>query len=283
MQVDKILAQQPDAVFGALADLESWRSFAAVEKIYDRARSAKAAARAKEFGIDSVHFGHIEPNFLDVRHISSEPDRWAVTAKNVPPCPRTVLDLLAASEFNSPTAAIYAAEAFSPFAGELRSKYSRFLGSLYTRSEQQRKDIFPVPHQDLTDLILPDSSFDVAIHLEVLEHIPNPARALAELARILRPDGLMLATFPFLWDSDETQRLAEVVDGEIVHLIDKPEYHSDPMDKNGALAYHRFGWDVLKTAKDAGFREANMVFYNSDRGGLFGGDLIGHFVLACRK
>lgn len=41
---------------------------------------------------------------------------------------------------------------------------------------------------DLTSLPFPDDSFDLVLCLEVLEHIPEPAAALAELARVCRGD-----------------------------------------------------------------------------------------------
>ena len=41
---------------------------------------------------------------------------------------------------------------------------------------------------DLADLPFEDDSFDLVLCLEVLEHIPDPAPALAELARVSRGD-----------------------------------------------------------------------------------------------
>jgi ubiquinone/menaquinone biosynthesis C-methylase UbiE len=41
---------------------------------------------------------------------------------------------------------------------------------------------------DLTDLPFEDSSFDLVLCLEVLEHIPDPAPALNELVRVCRGD-----------------------------------------------------------------------------------------------
>ena len=41
---------------------------------------------------------------------------------------------------------------------------------------------------DLTDLPFEDDSFDLVLCLEVLEHIPDPAPALAELSRVCRRD-----------------------------------------------------------------------------------------------
>jgi len=55
----------------------------------------------------------------------------------------------------------------------------------------------PLDYQsDILDIPVPDASFDVVVCTEVLEHVPEPIKAVRELARILRPGGLMLLTSP---------------------------------------------------------------------------------------
>ena len=54
----------------------------------------------------------------------------------------------------------------------------------------------PVMAGDLQSLDLPDASFDAAVCAEVLEHLDDDAAALAELARVLRPGGLLVVTVP---------------------------------------------------------------------------------------
>jgi len=49
---------------------------------------------------------------------------------------------------------------------------------------------------DALHLPFPDGSFDRVICSEVLEHIPDDAGAMAELARVLRPGGSMAVTVP---------------------------------------------------------------------------------------
>ena len=46
---------------------------------------------------------------------------------------------------------------------------------------------------------LESSTFDNAILIEVLEHMPKPENTLKELSRLLKKDGNLLITVPFLW------------------------------------------------------------------------------------
>jgi SAM-dependent methyltransferase len=49
---------------------------------------------------------------------------------------------------------------------------------------------------DATAMPFPDGTFDRVIAAEVLEHIPADQRALAEIARVLRPGGQLAVTVP---------------------------------------------------------------------------------------
>jgi ubiquinone/menaquinone biosynthesis C-methylase UbiE len=49
---------------------------------------------------------------------------------------------------------------------------------------------------DATEIPVPDSSFDVVLCTEVLEHVPEPIKVVNEFARILKPGGKILLTAP---------------------------------------------------------------------------------------
>jgi SAM-dependent methyltransferase len=52
-------------------------------------------------------------------------------------------------------------------------------------------------------LPLADGSVDAALLTQVLEHVPNPAAALSEVARVLRGGGGVFVTVPFVWELHE--------------------------------------------------------------------------------
>lgn len=45
---------------------------------------------------------------------------------------------------------------------------------------------------DVYAMPFPDASFDVVTAMDLLEHVEDPARAIAEFARVLRPGGLLI-------------------------------------------------------------------------------------------
>lgn len=86
----------------------------------------------------------------------------------------------------------------------------RFQGYLGGAADYTVVDIVEPDHRglpaDMTyltasvgDLPIVDGAFDAALLIEVLEHLPDPGRALAEIARVLVPGGLLLLTTRQAW------------------------------------------------------------------------------------
>ena len=53
---------------------------------------------------------------------------------------------------------------------------------------------------DLTALPFPDAIFHAAANVVTLEHVREPARAIAEIARVLEPGGRLLLIVPHEWE-----------------------------------------------------------------------------------
>lgn len=52
------------------------------------------------------------------------------------------------------------------------------------------------PQVDMHAIPCRDGLFDVVIHSDTLEHVPNPVHALAECRRVLKPGGALCLTVP---------------------------------------------------------------------------------------
>lgn len=53
---------------------------------------------------------------------------------------------------------------------------------------------------DLMSLPFPDGCFDACLNIVTLEHLRDPARALREMARVLRPEGRLFLAVPQEWE-----------------------------------------------------------------------------------
>lgn len=51
-------------------------------------------------------------------------------------------------------------------------------------------------HMDITNIIFPDGYFDYIFCLHVLEHVPDDAKAMSELCRVIKPDGKVIIMVP---------------------------------------------------------------------------------------
>jgi len=49
---------------------------------------------------------------------------------------------------------------------------------------------------DINEIPVPDESFDVVLCTEVIEHVPEPIKAIEEMARVLKKGGRLLLTAP---------------------------------------------------------------------------------------
>jgi len=62
---------------------------------------------------------------------------------------------------------------------------------------------FPSDYTQTWTLPFPDASYDHAAAFEVLEHHPDPARALAQIARVVKPGGHVYLSWPFIFPLHE--------------------------------------------------------------------------------
>lgn len=168
---------------------------------------------------------------------------------------------------------IFLTEQSTGLYGLLRKKYPRLTGSEYFGERIPYGTIDPATgyrNESITKLTFDDSSFDYVLSFDVFEHVPDYSAALAECLRILKPGGTLLFTVPFDKGAQSNlvrARIAE--DGAIEHLLE-PEYHGDPINQDGCLAFYTFGWELLDDLRKQGFAAASAHFFWSDDLGYLG-------------
>lgn len=58
----------------------------------------------------------------------------------------------------------------------------------------------------VTNISYPDNNFDLVLALDIIEHVADDTKALAEIKRVLKPDGIAIffvPAFMFLWGSTD--------------------------------------------------------------------------------
>ncbi len=103
---------------------------------------------------------------------------------------------------------------------------------------------------DLQHIDFPDNHFDVVISEDVLEHIPEPKKALAEISRVLRPGGFHLFTIPYN-NSQKTFTRAEIIDGELIQHAPSA-YHWDPESASKCFVFTDFGENLSDWVEQEG-------------------------------
>lgn len=190
-----------------------------------------------------------------------------------------MLDLLDQHLGYAPYADVYCMEGLTPFARTIQSIFPNAVCSEYAPDPKDQKRIAPIPHVDAMDMFFEDNSFDAIISGDVFEHVPDLNKVFKECQRVLRQNGVLIATFPFACVDTETIVKATLADGEITHHME-PEYHGDPVRPNeGALVFQIPAWDVIDQCYQAGFSKAEMVYMHDPDRGFIANNMDGLFVL----
>jgi SAM-dependent methyltransferase len=107
------------------------------------------------------------------------------------------------------------------------------------------------PEYDMTNLSFEADSFDVVIHSDTLEHVPNPERGLSECRRVLRSNGKCIFTVPIIVNRTTRSRTGLT-----------PSYHGQSgVPADDQVVCTEFGADVWQTVLKAGFRSCEIFSF----------------------
>lgn len=174
---------------------------------------------------------------------------------------------------------VYITEQGTPAFAWLQARYPQLRGSEFEPDPERRAVLAayleslgghgPIAFEDVTRLSMEEDTLHAVACLDVLEHVPDYRAALREFARVLRPGGHLLATFPFTDAADTVIRASLSAAGEVIHHLE-PEFHGDPVG-GAVLCFQHFGWDILDAVREAGLADAAMVMpWAPEHGVLYG-------------
>lgn len=174
-----------------------------------------------------------------------------------------------------PDSDIYITEQVTPLFDYLKQKYKKLIGSEYLGDKVNGGEMLRgIRHEDMTKLSFGNNTFDYYLSFECFEHIPEYKKAIGEIHRVLKDNGVFMGTFPFSRNDYNNIIRARLDDkGNIVHLME-PEYHGDPVSEKGILCFTVFGWELLDEFRAVGFRDVYVILFWSDVFGYLGGEQV---------
>lgn len=104
------------------------------------------------------------------------------------------------------------------------------------------------PKFDMGNLDIESESYDLVVHSDTLEHIPNPERALSECHRVLSKGGKCIFTTPIIVDRMTRSRSGLT-----------PSFHGQSnIQANDQLVYTEFGANFWQAVLKAGFSSCEI-------------------------
>lgn len=147
---------------------------------------------------------------------------------------------------------------------------TRYLCSEYFGPEFKGGELVNgVRHEDLQNLSFKDGELELILSSDVLEHMPAPYKAHAEIFRTLKMGGKHIFTVPYDPSSPTDDCRAEL-HGDEVRLMKPPLYHGDPIRPDeGVLVWFIFGREMIQRLEAIGF-EVQTLLLHAPKEGIIG-------------
>ena len=114
--------------------------------------------------------------------------------------------------------------------------------------------------EDLEQLTFPDSSIDLHVSQDVMEHVFAPSKAFREIARTLKPGGAHVFTTPLVRKHQPSRQRAQIDEqGKITHL-EPAQYHGNPISDQGSLVTVDWGFDITRHIFEASGLFTHLVY-----------------------
>jgi SAM-dependent methyltransferase len=183
-------------------------------------------------------------------------------------------------------------EYVTPLYAQLKSEAANLIGVEFGGAELEPGSSFvskglSIQHEDMQRLSFVDAHFDLIIHSDVLEHVPDPWQGMREIYRVLKPGGKCIFACPIYTQLQHRQKAFLDENGGLV-FTGEPAYHGDPLRDSGVPVFYEFGLQLLEELENIGFK-AEISLYHSILNGYLSNDnpyqegLMWPIVMVCTK
>ncbi|MEI7526235.1 MAG: class I SAM-dependent methyltransferase [Mariniphaga sp.] len=128
---------------------------------------------------------------------------------------------------------------------KLQKNAKNYIASQYYRDKPFGILVDNFQNQDLENQTFEDESFDIVVTQDVMEHIYNPAKAFAEIARTLKKGGAHIFTVPIINRHMPTEVWAIKGENNSTIFLKTPEWHGNPVDPEGSPVTIHWGFDIV--------------------------------------
>lgn len=133
---------------------------------------------------------------------------------------------------------------------KLKENCKKYISSQYYPNQPFGHIIGTHRNEDLEQQTFSDAIFDIVVTQDVMEHIYDPGKAFAEIARTLKKGGAYIFTVPIINKHQKTEVWAtKGIDNNPI-FTKTPEYHANPVDLKGSPVTMHWGFDIVDFIKE---------------------------------
>ena len=128
----------------------------------------------------------------------------------------------------------------------LQKAAANYSSSQYHPDHPLGETVDGIRNENIENLTFEDSSIDIFVHLDVMEHIFDQLAAIREMFRVIRPGGAIFFTVPVHKDKRESVCRAKMDDNGVIDYLLPDEYHSSPVGGGKSLVVWDYGQDFIE-------------------------------------
>ncbi|MEM7186349.1 MAG: methyltransferase domain-containing protein [Bacteroidota bacterium] len=150
----------------------------------------------------------------------------------------------------------------------LRSRVSDYTETQFFTSAPLGSMVNGVRNENLEEQTFEDSTFDLVVTSDVMEHVYHPEKAFKEIDRTLKAGGAHIFSVPIINRHQPTQRWATLGDDGQPNFLFEPEWHGNPIDDKGSPVTMHWGFDIVDFIREQTGAQSEIVYLDDLRYGI---------------